>query len=453
MYKLVVFKIPNVKLDIEKHKKNNLILSSSVNYPLFSLGFHSFLHRTKNAMSITNKIKSSSKFYYVVNPFEHMVSNYEKDLKNLTIKYFNIKGDAPNILSRAFYKMWEILYLFDIAEKDKMVCASLAEGPGAFIQAIIEFRRKLGKGTKNDNFFGVTIHPEEGNFISMGKQFMNYYKKKYPGLVTIHKTYAKKTADKYTSRDNGDLTQVKTISLFKKDIAKTKKFADLVTADGGFQWKDENFQEQEAFQLILGEIIGALRVQAKNGHFVLKLFETFTYVTLKMLYILTSFYENSFIYKPFFSRSSNSEKYIICKNFKFDQKKDVKILDEKIKVLEDVLEKMSTNKYVTEIFPDLKLSTEFVSRFRYINVKIMNKQQIMINKIVKYIKDNNYFGEKYNNYRNDQINATEWWNKNFYPSDKSMIKKNKDELNKILKKQIDFNISEETVLNNKLVTN
>ena len=42
----------------------------------------------------------------------------------------------------------------------------------------------------------------------------------------------------------------------------------------------------------------------------------------------------------------------------------------------------------------------------YLNISIANKQQIMINKIVKYIKENNYYGEKYHNYRNDQIEST-----------------------------------------------
>ena len=74
-------------------------------------------------------------------------------------------------------------------------------------------------------------------------------------MIKIHKTYPIEVASKYKSRDNGDITQVKTISLFKRDINKTKKFADIVSADGGFEWNDENYQEQEAYQLILGETL------------------------------------------------------------------------------------------------------------------------------------------------------------------------------------------------------
>ena len=81
----------------------------------------------------------------------------------------------------------------------------------------------------------------------------------------------------------------------------------MVTADGGFDWDDENFQEQEAYQLILGESIAALRVQNKKGSFILKLFETFTVASLKIIYLVSSFYEESYICKPLFSRSATTE--------------------------------------------------------------------------------------------------------------------------------------------------
>ena len=289
----------------------------------------------------------------------------------------------------------------------------MAEGPGSFLQAVLKFREKYDFDLKKDKYFGVTIHPENGKNIEMGKQFMNYYSKRYPDLLNIHKTYPKKRAQKMKSRSDGDITQVKTISIFKKEISKNKKYADLVTADGGFDWDDENYQEQEAYQLILGEIIAALRVQNKDGNFVLKLFETFTNSSLKMIYLLSSFYKESYICKPLFSRESNSEKYIVCKGFKYDQKKDKKGLDLKIGKLEYILENLSDNEFLQDIFPDLELPDEFVNQMRYINIEIANKQQIMINKIVVYIKNNNYYGDKYHEYRDSQINATKWWIKNY----------------------------------------
>ena len=355
-----------------------------------------------------------NKLYYVVNPFEHKINNQKEGLNSITKEYFNMTKDDPNIMSRAFYKMWEMIYYFDLASKEDLTYAALAEGPGSFLQAVLKFREKYNFDLKKDKYFGVTIHAEDGKNIEMGKQFMNYYNKTYPELLNIHKTYTREKAMKYKSRSNGDLTEVKTISLFKKEINKTKKYADLVTADGGFDWDDENYQEQEAYMLILGEIIGALRVQNKDGNFVLKLFETFTISSLKMIYLLSSFYEKVYICKPLFSRESNSEKYLICKGFKYDQKKDSKKLDERITKLENILENLSTEIYLQDIFPDLTLPKEYIDMFRYINIFIANKQQIMINKIVTYIKNSNFFGEEYHNYKDEQVKATKWWTEKFY---------------------------------------
>jgi len=116
MHSLFVYELDIGNSDIlEKSSKiNNLITSSTINIPLISLGFQHFLHHTKDAMAITEKLETKNKFYNVMNPFEHVISNYEESLINITKQYFNNKDKAPEIMSRGFYKMWEILYLFGI---------------------------------------------------------------------------------------------------------------------------------------------------------------------------------------------------------------------------------------------------------------------------------------------------------------------------------------------------
>lgn len=434
MYNPFVVRIENKSLDLTKLNKK-VVFSSLINQPKFSNGFHFFIHRTKDAMAITNKLESKEKFYLIVSPFEHRTPDWKDDLNSRTKKYFGLTKQEPRILSRAFYKMWEIMMYFNLANERYHTHAALAEGPGAFIQAVIRYRNQFSLNNAKDKSFGVTIHPEKGNYIEMGKQFMSYYDNKFPGLLNIHKTYPKTTAAKYKSRDNGDITDVKTLANFKKDIKKSKKYASLVTADGGFEWENENYQEQEAYRLILGQIVGALRVQEKDGAFVLKLFETFTDVTIKMIMIASSFYKEAYIFKPFYSRSSNSERYLVVKGFKYDQKKDKKFLDAQLEVLEEVLTKMNTNMFTWDIFPNLQISNTLHNQFRYINIKIANVQQIMINKIVLYIKGNNYFGEKYHNYRDEQMKAVNWWVNTFYPDKKDFtktLKKNNEDFKKMI---------------------
>mgnify|MGYP003718068581 CR=1 FL=1 len=52
--------------------------------------------------------------------------------------------------------------------------------------------------------------------------------------------------------------------VLKNKQDKKSQYADLITADGGFIWSNENFQEQEAYKLILGEIITALKIQKRK---------------------------------------------------------------------------------------------------------------------------------------------------------------------------------------------
>jgi hypothetical protein len=76
MYNPFIFKLDSGNSDILlKHQNNNIKTSSTINLPLSSLGFHTFIHRTKSAMSITNNLQSKTKFYYIVNPFEIEIDN------------------------------------------------------------------------------------------------------------------------------------------------------------------------------------------------------------------------------------------------------------------------------------------------------------------------------------------------------------------------------------------
>ena len=53
MYKPILFRIPNTDNSFLNKDSTDVKISTSINQPLLSLGFHSFLHRTKNGMSIT----------------------------------------------------------------------------------------------------------------------------------------------------------------------------------------------------------------------------------------------------------------------------------------------------------------------------------------------------------------------------------------------------------------
>jgi hypothetical protein len=61
----------------------------------------------------------------------------------------------------------------------------------------------------------------------------------------------------------------------------------------------------------------------------------------------------------------------------------------------------------------------------------------MVNEIIKYIKENNYFGDKYHIFRDKQIESTKWWISTFYPPSKNLYEKNQTDISKLYKTTLD----------------
>jgi hypothetical protein len=359
MYQPFVFKLPDITLDSKTitSDKNNVEMSNIRPYPLFTLGFHSFLHRTRNGMEITKNLQTKIEFYYVVNPFENKISNYEDDLISSTKTYLNTKKEYSN----EFQKLWEILFVFDITFENQNIQII---GTDELEECIKLFKEKTSKNNSKDKF----------------------------------------VLDKEIKKNNYNLI----INNFKKKV------------------EDDNYIEQETYQEFLETIILILKNLSDKGNAILQLYDTFTISTLKLIYILQSCFDESYIYKSYMSRNSDNEKYIILKKFKSPK-------DDIIKGLESAYKNMDNKQYLNEIFPELIISKDYLNTFKFINIKLINNQQIMINDIVKYIKDNNYYGDKYHTYRDTQIESTKWWINNFYPPSVNLYEKNKDELDKLYK--------------------
>lgn len=354
MYSPFVYKLPNITLDNKTitPEKDNVVLSSIVPYPLFTLGFHSFFHRTRNAIDITKNIKTNTEFYYVVNPFENKISNYEDDIVKSNKVYLKESKDYSN----DFNKLWEVLFVFDV--------------------------------TSNNQNIQIIGNDELEDCVKIFKE----------------KTNKSTSRDKFVKASSCDLI----ISNYKKSV------------------EDKNFIEQESYLEFLDLIINVMTNLSDKGNAIIQFYDTFTLPTIKMIYILQSFFEEAFVYKPYTSRHSDNDKYLILKNFK-GSKKDI------IKSLESASKNMTSKSYLADIFPELVVSKEYLNLFKFINIKLMNYQQIMINDIVKYIKENNYFGDKYHTYRDKQIESSKWWISNFYPPSVNLYEKNKEELGKIYK--------------------
>jgi hypothetical protein len=369
MYHPFVIKLPKIENNLDLNSLEKVVQSSIVSYPLFSLGFHSFIHRTRSALGITKNLQTKTNFYFVVNPFEPNILNYDDDISKLSKAYLKIKEENPI----DFYKIWETLFVFNIASGNNLnTCIISNENNSEVIENCI-------------------------------------------------KSFREKTIANKKSNDS--------IVSSEKEINKLKKNScDLMIVNTKVISEDDNFLEQANYASLFSEIIKILKYQKEGGNAILEFYDSFTITTLKMLYIISSFYEEVFVYKPFASRNSDVDRYLILKNFKSNKK-----LDNIISALESAVKLMDTNKFVVDIYPELIIPKEFMGLFRFINIKLVNNQQIMVNDIITYIKENNYFGDKYHSYRDKQIESTQWWVNNFYPPSVSIYEKNKEELGKLYK--------------------
>jgi hypothetical protein len=363
---------PNINTIESIIKSNNLKLSSNVNQPLIRLGYHYYNFRTRNDMvQVTKSINSDNKFYFVINPFEPVIANYEDNIGKMANIYFNSKTPYD----RGFLKFWEMLYLFNLTQIKNM--------PQMFVYTSFD---------KEESYFS--------------KAFANFKDKLDTGQYTVNEM----NNDFYTK-------------------AKKSPSSHLITGNCKMNiTEDLQFQEQLNYNLILAEIISALRLQEKDGHFVLRVFDNFTLVSIKMIYIMSCFYSEIYLYKPFFSRPISSERFIIFKNFSNNSLKD-KI----IKSLETIYnESIESKKYIYDIFEDLTIDDNYIRSFILINIKLTNPQQVMMNKIINFIKEQNYYGDKYHKHREEQINSNKWWIQMFFPPSKNLYQDNKKTLNKLL---------------------
>lgn len=418
-YTPIIIELPQLKDSIFATEAT-VSYNTTIDYPRGEYGFHHYIHANKNKMEILNKFEGKKRVYLVMNKFERYIDNYDQNIGNITKEYFKL-GTKPDILSRGFYKLWEILLLFDLInlKSSNFVSAHLAEGPGSFIQATMFYRDMFcEKGiSKNDKYHAITLHPEDTggaeHVPELEAQFVDYYKKEKPQRFILHKTYSKEQSGGDIDKDNGDITDPKTIKLFGGQV--TEK-ADFITGDGGFDWINENVQEQEAFKLILAQIITAVKIQKKGGSFVCKFFETFTKTSLKLVSMLTHLYGTVYFVKPLTSRSSNSEKYAVCVDFKYDDKnKDFKNI---MKKLDDILKTVHNTKElkIVDIFTDYKFPKELIASIIHVNRSISNQQLKSINEIVGFVKKEIYSGDEYHDRREEQIEGAKYWINMFLPS-------------------------------------
>lgn len=290
-------------------------------------------------------------------------------------------------LSRSYFKMWEILCFFDFLSKDEIKCGCLAEGPGGFIEAIVNYRKQFYD--KTDSIYAITLRSTHKDIPG--------WKKAQDFLINnpnIKISYGK---------DNtGNLYNIDNIINFSDFISDK---VDLVTGDAGFDFSDNfNNQERMSMQIIFCEIVTALTIQKKGGSFLCKLFDTYNHISIQFIQLLYNHYEKVYLIKPNTSRPANSEKYIFCRNFKgIDE-----TLLKKLHILVKTWNYLESKKMFINSISNSKINSIMLEQILDFNTETFNLQVCNINKTLEIINSKKDLKTLSNIIENQTKRAIEW---------------------------------------------
>ena len=328
--------------------------------------------------------------------------------KKYTNPYEFIHSNVPNSkqavcrlkpLSRSFYKMVEICNLLFLLDDLPHKCSTfhLAEGPGGFMEAMLSMRTN-----KDDLCFGMTLLDDSDQSVPGWKKSKSFLTKS-PNVVIENGIDG---TGNLMSADN-----------LKDCFTRYNGSMDLITADGGFDFSvDFNHQEKVSGKLVFCQIAFAIAMQKKNGNLIIKFFDTFTQMSLDLLFILSNVYDKVFFVKPNTSRYANSEKYIVCKGFRLENSEEL------VKRLHSVFKTFPDGGNMERIL-SIDIPYIFTSRVEEYNA-ILGQQQIESITSTLNLIDNNKHDRLESMKKNNIQKCIGWCQKYKLPYNKVIISSN-----------------------------
>ena len=373
------FKIPsNLNINISENTYKLILKKKEdgdVNQ-ISSFNLSNYLKNTKEKIDNVYKYWDQMKIY--TNPYEFIHTNIPNN---------NISISKYKPISRAFYKLLEIYNMFNLIDyKYPIKTFHLAEGPGGFIEATLFLRKN-----KKDMYYGMTLLDGMKNTPGW-KKSINFLEK-YPNI------FLEKGIDK-----TGNLYNEEN---FKYCCQNYKDSFEIITADGGIDFsKDFNNQEVLASRLLLTQVFYALSMQKKDGTFILKIFDIFNKTSIDIVYLLSYYYKTVFIIKPNTSRSANSEKYIVCKNFKKPINFNIK---KKFFGILKILNNIDCDDYIISSILNIKQNLYFLNTIQEINHILGQRQIENILYTIKLIENRDQYKEKIEKMRHTNIQRCIKW--------------------------------------------
>ena len=313
--------------------------------------------------------------------FNPTIDNYDMGIENVTIEYFKLSNEK--IINNDFYKYWELLMLFQLTSQNNILCFNSC----SFIQALIYLKNEFFK-SKKDDFLLIA-----NDLNSAQKTFVGNYKN-----------------IKFTKIENNS-------ALMKSDKIIDKNKYNLACIELQVSWEFDIANEQKVLRDLIPKLAITLNGLTNGGNLIIKLFETFTHSTVKILSMLSTCFDNVYIIKPMTCVNYSSERFVVCSKYT----KSPKI----ISLLEYLSGELMKNNSlgVLNILPSFEFPMDLKKTLISANTHISNEQYISMNKIVAFIDGQNYYGDMYTQERDRQIKASNFWINTFYPNKNDFDKK------------------------------
>lgn len=246
---------------------------------------------SKNKISDTDSHDEWELRKKITNPYEAIFSgNSDNTFPSLALAH-------P--LSRSYFKMIEMLEVSSFWSNisTPFRSAHICEGPGGFLQAIIEKLKE--KKIPTDSLYAMTLRPTKSHIPGWRRSVQ--FLRKYSEIQL-----------EYGFDNTGNILNPENQRVFCQRASGSQIF----TADGGFDFSvDYGNQEQMAFPLLLASFTIGLGCLAKGGTMIIKLFDIYSKATQDIFLGTARLFEKFMIYKPATSRPCNSERYFIGVNY------------------------------------------------------------------------------------------------------------------------------------------
>jgi 23S rRNA U2552 (ribose-2'-O)-methylase RlmE/FtsJ len=232
----------------------------------------------------------------MVNPYEIVYTHEDR--------FFHPSIALTKPLSRSYFKMIEMIHVlqfFELLPKQqaKVRSAHIAEGPGGFIQALVELcernKKLLGSAT------AMTLKPTDQRVPGWRRAsvFLHHHRevKLHFGVDGTGDVYSKQNQDSF--------------------VEASLPGVHLFTADGGFDFSvNYDIQEKCVYRLLVASAITGLRCLSTDGSFIIKIFDIFSDHTKFLIILMSRCFKEWMLYKPALSRPCNSERYFLGRGFR-----------------------------------------------------------------------------------------------------------------------------------------